>query len=87
MWALPFLAKGGAHTHHFTHTGVYCWHVSGIYAVVLPADASNDALMERHLPLSAHSSLIIVPVPLVVVLGFVGGWRYRDFLFPHRLYS
>ena len=66
--------------------------MQGIYAVVLPGDASN-AVLKRHLPLGYCSSLTIVPVdPVVVGLGWGGvggggGGSYSNFLLPLRLCS
>ena len=52
--------------HHFTRTGIYGWYVSGMYAVAMPHDASTDTMFERCSSSGARSSLITVPIDVVV---------------------
>ena len=52
--------------------------------MAMPANASNDTMLEHCSLSGGHSSLVIVPLDPVVVLG---GWCNYAFLLPHKLCS
>ena len=65
------LCPGGGRTHGCTCLGVYCWHVSGIYAVVMPSNAYDATMFIAGMPsfLTVHSLLVV----LLAALGGGGG--------------
>ena len=76
------------HGRHSTCTGIYCWHVSGIYAAAMILDASNDTMLVHGSLCGARLSLVTFPMQLVVLVVMAaggGGCSSTAVILPHRL--